>query len=103
MQAATNLLKPKKYFGGEGFTSKFTVPAPIGVDTGGFDALAAKLKFLWKPNERYDALLIFEHVDDNSSVPASSNVTSEGEGYVLDLFGFKGNDARGWTDPWGSA
>ena len=103
VQAGTNPLTPKPYYGGVGFTSRNTVPAPSGDDIGGFDVLAAKLKFFWKPNDRYDALLMFEHVDDNSSVPASTNVTPEGEGYVWDLFGFKGNDARGWTDPWASA
>mgnify|MGYP001183166307 FL=1 len=101
--AGTNPLTPKPYFGGVGFTSRNTVPEPSGDDIGGFDVLAMKVKFLWEPNDMYDALLTFEYVDDGSDVPASTNVTPEGEGYVWDLFGFKGNAARGWTDPWASA
>ncbi len=78
-------------------------PGPDGRDLGGFDVLAAKLKFLWQPTESYEAYAIFEYVDDNSDVPASTNETPEGEGYMMYNFGFVGIEERNWNDPWKSA
>ena len=70
-----------------------------GSDIGGIDVLAAKLKFLWTPTESYEALLIFEHIDDSSASVATANDTPDGEGYAWGFFGFPGNGVAGWDDP----
>lgn len=70
-----------------------------GSDIGGIDVLAAKLKFLWTPTENYEALLMFEHVDDSSAAPAAANDTPAGEGYAWAFFGFPGNGVAKWNDP----
>jgi iron complex outermembrane receptor protein len=76
---------------------------PDGRPLGGFDVLAGKLKLLWQPSDRYEAYTIFEYVDDNSAVPASTNETPEGEGYLMYDYGFVGIEERNWDDPWKSA
>ena len=57
---------------------------------GGVDVLAGKLKFLWEPTENYQALAMFEFVDDKSGAPAAANETPEGEGYIWPGMGFPG-------------
>ncbi len=104
VQPGTGALTPQPYFGGFAPADQRNfVNPPTGRPIGGFDVLAGKLKFLFKPSDFYDALLMFEYVEDNSATPASTNVTPDGEGYVWPLFGFLGNESRGWDDPWKSA
>ena len=42
---------------------------------------------------------MFEHVKDRSALPAAANDTPDGEGYAWAFFGFPGNGAAGWNDP----
>ena len=42
---------------------------------------------------------MFEHVKDRSALPAAANDTPDGKGYAWAFFGFPGNGAAGWNDP----
>ena len=62
-----------------------------GGDLAGKDVLAAKIKFLFEPNESYSGHLIFEISKDDSGAPATVNETECPGGQLFCLLGFPGN------------
>lgn len=60
---------------------------------------AGKAKMLFQPNDRYDALFIYEYVRDRSDSPPGVNETPGGEGFLFELLGFDGIQAAGHRNP----
>lgn len=75
------------------------VTTGAGERLSGKDVIAAKSKFLWQPNDRYEAYFIWEIVRDDSDSPASVNETPAGEGFLFETLGFPGIHAAGHKDP----
>ncbi len=88
-----------------GITPDLLPPELSQVTTGagerlsGKDVIAAKSKFLWQPNDRYEAYFIWEIVRDDSDSPANINETPTDEGFLFELLGFPGIQAAGHKDP----
>ena len=81
-------------------------PLPPEVDTtatgtggrlGGKDVLAAKAKWLWQPNDWYEAYAILEGVRDRSDSPPGVNESIETD--LLTALGFPGISLAGQSNP----
>ena len=54
----------------------------------GKKVLAWKTKLLWQPTDRYEALLTWEYLRDDSDSPPNVHESPQGEGFLHPFFGF---------------